>query len=195
MTGFSWTTTNSVTRHSDESLSSLCCSSFPFSLTMPDWRGAARCLCLPAIRAEGPGARPGRPGPAADGSPTAAARPLSPGEEEGRPPPSAAALTAPSRQGIRSSDGRRSSGSGGRRRSAAGMARRGAGSKTCRTARGRAREEVSEVRPGLSWSRRPHPLSRFSEPPWRKDELVLRLGVCGPRSCGTDRCVTLWGGK
>lgn len=133
---------------------------------------------------------PGAVGSVLDGSPNATVRPLSPGEEEGRPPPSSSApLTAPSRQEIRSSDGRKRSSGGGRWRSAAGMARGGAGSQTYRTAAdelGNRRTRSSGV--CVSGSRRPHPshgvLKRLvgTNPVEKKDELVLRLGVCCPRS-------------
>lgn len=102
---------------------------------------------------------PGAVGSVLDGSPSATVRPLSPGEEEGRPPPSSSApLTAPSRQEIRSSNGRKRSSGGGRWRSAAGMARGGAGSQTYRTAAdelGSRRTRSSGV--CVSGSRRPHP--------------------------------------
>lgn len=145
---------------------------------------------------------PGAVGSVLDGSPNATVRPLSPGEEEGRPPPSSSApLTAPSRQEIRSSDGRKRSSGGGRWRSAAGMARGGAGSQTYRTAadeHGSRRTRSSGVCVCVceSGSRRPHPshgvLKRLvgTNPVEKKDELVLRLGVCGPRSSTLERCVT-----
>ena len=67
---------------------------------------------------------------------------------------------------------------------------------------GRAREQENQVQRCVcvcvcvSGSRRPHPshgaLKRLlgTNPVEKKDELVLRLGVCGPRSSTLERCVT-----
>lgn len=65
---------------------------------------------------------------------------------------------------------------------------------------GRAREQENQVQRCVcvyvSGSRRPHPshgvFKRLvgTNPVEKKDELVLRLGVCGPRSSTLERCVT-----